>query len=104
MYGSEAVAEWLAANDWPREERYNDNFPDRAIVEHYEREWMHSYPLYLGDDTYAVLGGWHFPNADDDWYELLDEQLVVLTLHDSEPWVEAWRLRSGGFQVVQRIT
>ena len=35
--GSEAVAESLWANDWPRDERYNNNFRDRAIVEAYER-------------------------------------------------------------------
>jgi hypothetical protein len=102
--GSDVVGEWLAANDWPRDERYNDNFPDSAVVKEYEREWFKSYPLYRQDDTYAVLGGWHWPCADGDWYQLIDEQLVVLTIRDSEPWVESWRLRSGQFKVIQRIT
>jgi hypothetical protein len=104
VHGSSAIGEWLAANDWPRDERFNDNFPDRAVVEAYDRQWMKEYPLYRQDEPYAVLGGWHFPCADDDWYQLMDEQLLVLTVHDSEPWVEAWRLRSGQFKVVQRIT
>jgi hypothetical protein len=55
--GSDAVGEWLAANDWPRGERYNDNFPDRAVVEKYQREWLKEYPLYRHDNTYAALGG-----------------------------------------------
>jgi len=102
--GSSAVGEWLVVNDWPRDERYNDNFPESAVVKEYEREWFKGYPLYRQDDTYAVLGGWHWPCADDDWYQLMDSQLLVLTIHDSEPWVEAWRLGSGQLKVIQRIT
>ena len=102
--GSAAVGEWLAANDWPRDERYNANFRDRAIVNTYKRQWTKEYPLYRQDGTYAVLGGWHWPCADDDWHRMIDEQLMVLTVKDSEPWVEAWRLRSGLFKVIQRIT
>lgn len=102
--GSAAVGQWLAANDWPRDERYNDNFRDRAIVKAYERRWAEEYPLYRQDGTYAVLGGWHWPCTDDDWHQLMNEQLMVLTVKDSEPWVEAWRLRSGLFKVIQRIT
>ena len=104
MQGSDAVEKWLAANEWPRDERYNHNFPDGAIVEQYEQEWHRQYPLYRQDGIYAVLGGWHCPWADDDWYELMDEQLMVFTLHDSEPWIEAWRMRDGQFKVIQRIT
>jgi hypothetical protein len=42
--------------------------------------------------------------ADDDWHDLLDERLMVFTIRDSEPWVEAWRTRAGQFSVIQRIT
>ena len=34
----------------------------------------------------------------------LDDQLLVFTLRDSEPWVEAWRTKTGQFRVIQRIT
>ena len=102
--GSASIGEWLAANDWPCSERYNDNFRDHEVVDAYERQWMKEYPLYRSDETYAVLGGWHWPCADDDWHRLVDEQLMVLTVKDSEPWVEAWCLRSGQFKVIQRIT
>jgi hypothetical protein len=102
--GSDEIGTWLAVHDWPRVEWYNDNFPDRKIVSVYLRQWMSEYPLYLQDDAYAVLGGWHLPCADDDWYELIDDVLISLTLRDAEPWVEAWRLKSGEFKVIQRIT
>jgi hypothetical protein len=88
--GSPAVANWIG---------------DAAVAQEYERVWMTEFPLYFSSsDIYAVLGGWHFPWPDDDWADLIDERLMILTLHDSEPWVEAWHLRSGEFRVVQRTT
>ena len=102
--GSAAVGEWLRLHGWERTDRYNDNFKDAAVVREYERVWQRECPLYFESEIYAVLGGWHIPMTDDDWYELLDEQLIVFTIRDSEPWVEAWRTRTGQFKVVQRIT
>lgn len=103
--GADVVAQWLASPSWPRLEWYNDNFPDRDVVVPYERAWAESYPLYLRDACPdAVLGGWHWPCADHDWYQLIDEQLLVFTVADSEPWVEAWHLRSGQDRVIQRIS
>ncbi len=102
--GSEAVGEWIRSQGWDRTERYNDNFKDRDIVREYERTWTREFPLYFNSDVYAVLGGWHCPWADDDWHDLIDEQLMVFTIHDSEPWVEAWRTQTGQFRVIQRIT
>ena len=102
--GSEAIGAWIASHGWDRTDRYNDNFPDAAVVREYERVWQDEFPIYSELDIYAVLGGWHFPMADDDWHALLDDQLMVFTLRDSEPWVEAWRTKTGQFQVIQRIT
>jgi hypothetical protein len=102
--GSQAVGEWLASRGWDRGDRYADHFTDRAIVEPYEQMWMQEYPIYFESDIYAVLGGWHLPGPDDDWHDLLDAQLMVFTIRDSEPWVEAWRDRAGAFKVIQRIT
>lgn len=105
VYGSDAVGQWLTENDWPRNERYNDNFRNKEVTEAYQREWMENYPLYRQEnELYAMLGGWHFPCADDDWYDLLYHQLLILTVHDSEPWVEGWRTNAGEFKVIQRIT
>lgn len=102
--GSEAVGEWIRSHGWKRTDRYNDNFKDAAIVREYERVWQREFPIYLQSDIYAVLGGWHWPCADDDWHDLIDEQLMVLTIRDSEPWVEAWRTGTGQFKVIQRVT
>lgn len=102
--GSESVGEWIRSHGWNRTDRYNGNFKEAAIVREYERIWHREFPIYFESDIYAVLGGWHFPTADDDWHELLDEQLMVFTIRDSEPWVEAWRTRAGQFRVIQRIT
>lgn len=102
--GSEAVGEWLRACGWDRTQRYSGGFKDAAIAREYIRAWMAEFPLYFKSDIYAVLGGWHFPGPDDDWYDLVDESLVVLTVRDSEPWVEAWWTRTERFKVIQRIT
>ncbi|MGV3755298.1 MAG: hypothetical protein ACO1QS_07945 [Verrucomicrobiota bacterium] len=102
--GSEAVGEWIRSHGWQREWGYNDNFKSRDVVNEYETVWQTEFPIYFESDVYAVIGGWHFPTADDDWHELIDEQLMVLTIRDSEPWVEAWRTKSGQFKVIQRIT
>jgi hypothetical protein len=102
--GSEAVGEWIRSNGWERTDRYNDNFKDAAIVREYERIWMREFPLYSDSDVYAVLGGWHWPGADDDWHDLIDDELMVLTIRDSEPWIEAWRTKTDRFKVIQRIT
>ena len=102
--GSAAVGTWIGEHGWSRADRYNSTFGGRAVVEPYERLWFREYPIYGSPDIYAVLGGWHFPCADDDWHALIDETLMVVTLRDCEPWVEAWRTRAGGFKVIQRIT
>jgi hypothetical protein len=102
--GSEAVGEWIRSHGWERTDRYNDNFKDAAIVLEYQRLWQREFPIYFESDIHAVLGGWHLPMPDDDWHDLLDEQLMVFTIRDSEPWVEAWRTRTGQFGVIQRIT
>jgi hypothetical protein len=93
----------LEQNDWPRDERYNSNFRDHALVEKYEAIERQENPLFW-KDAYATLGGWHMGWADDDWHDLLDAKLLVHTYMDSEPWVEAWQLPSGGMKVIQRIT
>ncbi|HEV2330119.1 MAG TPA: hypothetical protein VGY56_15160 [Verrucomicrobiae bacterium] len=102
--GSEAVDEWLRANNWERGRRYNRNFKDKATVKAYGEIFFKEYPLYSKSDIYAMFDGWHFPGQDDDRADLIDGQLRVLTFRDSEPWVEAWRMKNGDFKVIQRIT
>ncbi len=102
--GSGIVEAWIKSHGWDRHERYNNNFKDKAVVDAYDDVHRQEYPLYFESDIYAMLGGWHWPGQDHDWHDLIDEQLMVLTLRDSEPWVEAWRTRAGKFKVIQRIT
>jgi len=102
--GSEAVGEWIRSHGWERTWGYNDNFRGRDLVREYDNVWKREFPLYFKSDIYAVLGGWHMPFYDDDWHDLIDDCLMVLTNSDPEPWVEAWRTRMGQFKVIQRIT
>lgn len=102
--GSDAIGEWIGSHGWDRVTRYNPNFGGHNIAERYLDAWTDEYPLYLTSDIYAVLGGWHMPFADDDWYDLIDQQQMVLTVRDSEPWVEAWRTRTDEFKIIQRIS
>ena len=102
--GSEKVNNWISSHGWDRTEPYNSNFKDAQIVEEYLNVWRQEFPLYFESDIYAVLGGWHWLGQDADWHDLIDEQLMVLTVRDSEPWVEAWRTRTSRFKVIQRIT
>lgn len=104
--GSEAVGEWIRSHGWGRSTRYNLNFTDtdRVVAPAYEGVWDREDPVFRDSQPYAVLGGWHRPGPDHDWHELIDEQLMIFTIRDSEPWVEAWRMRTGQFRVIQRIT
>lgn len=75
---------------------------------HEERAYAHAYaelcPLYRDAAPVAVVGGWHFPWPDGDWEDFASAALLVWTFRDAEPWVEAWALPDGRFQVCQRIT
>jgi len=101
--GSPAVEEWLAKNNWPKQERYNSNFSDRALVDQYEAVEHRENPLYW-NDAYATLGGWHMGWPEDDFHYLIESKLLVHTYRDSEPWVEAWQHRTGEFNVIRRTT
>lgn len=102
--GSDVVGEWIRRFGWERDIRYNDNFGDSDIVACYDQVRMKEFPIYFESDVYAILGGWHCPMADEDWHDLIHSTLMILTLRDSEPWVEAWFTHDGDFKVIQRIT
>jgi len=100
--GSARVEHWIKSHGWCREDWCN-HVPDLKMVREYTRIYMDECPVYR-EGPFAALGGWHGPGPDDDWHSLIDDQLLVWTFEDSEPRVEAWRLRSGEFRVIQRIT
>lgn len=100
--GSVAVDSWLQTFGVKRGDRFLSSLPDQAIKD-YDAVWTKE-SAYSGADVFAVLGGWHMTWPDDDFNELLEDQLLAWTLQDSEPWVELWHTKSGQFRVIQRIT
>ena len=102
--GGERVQHWLERNHWAKCQRYSEGFPSQELAESYITSWASEWPLYQCRTAYAILDGWHHPGPDQDWFELIDSRLLAWTLRDAEPWVEAWLLPSGRFQVIQRIT
>jgi hypothetical protein len=101
-YGSAAVAEWLTRIGWDPDWGYDGNFPDAEAADVYTEAQRVNLPID-GETVFAVLGGWHVPWPDGDWLELVEHPLVVLTLAESEPWVEAFNMGQG-FRVIQRIS
>jgi hypothetical protein len=102
LYGSPAVREWLARIEWQPDWGWNGNFPDAEVADAYIESQRVNLPLD-GESVFAVLGGWHVPWPDGDWLELVNRPLVVLTLAEAEPWVEAFNM-GGRFQVIQRVS
>lgn len=103
--GSDEVGVWLAANEWPRTERYNPNFRDAALVNEYEKVWFSEHPIFNSNsEVFAMTGGWHLPGQARDWHDLVSAKLLITTLRDSEPWVEAFQMPDGSYQVLQRTT
>lgn len=101
--GDERVQAWRDANGWGPDDAYNDNFPDRAIVDGYQRVMYEEWPFYRSEDPpHVQLGGWHMPWPEDDVFDVT-RRLAVWTIAESEPWVEAFAA-GDGFEVVQRVT
>jgi hypothetical protein len=101
LLGPLSVKQWLASLDWPEDEPFNGNFPD-PVAEAYLRTWEHNFPVYRSD-LIGVIGGWHLPWPDGDWYERLEDTLLVWTVAEAEPWIEVW-LHAGALHAESRIT
>ncbi len=101
LQGGNEIGDWLQQNNWDRTWGYNDNFSDSALVAEYEAWWQSQHPFYTGEG-FAILGGWHFVWPDDDWHELINDELVIWTL-TGEPWIEVWS-RGGVYRVVERLS
>jgi hypothetical protein len=101
LRGNKAIGDFVIGNGWERTEPFNDNFPS-SIPSQYERLWQGNCPLYASG-TVAVMGGWHFPWPDGDWYERETRELVLWVLEGAEPWVEVFN-EEGQYIVKQRVT
>ena len=101
LRGSPAVGAWLAEIGWQPDWGWNGNFPQAEVADAYHEALRANLPL--DGDVFAVLGGWNVPWPDGDWAELAELPLVVLTLAESEPWVEVFNTPDG-FRVIQRVS
>ena len=78
-------------------------------VKDYLRAMRRRHPFSAADGTYAMLGGWswcfNWCYGIDEAYpwHLLELPLVVLTLEDSEPWIEVFDAGQR-FEAYSRIT
>ena len=100
-FGSDAVARFLREHDWPRDEPFNENFPDPTPTA-YERVWQANCPLYQSGIS-LVSGGWHMAWPDGDWPDFVDHELFAWTLRDAEPWIEVF-CKNEVYVVKHRVT
>jgi hypothetical protein len=89
LLGGKQIQDWLRGNGWQRDWGYNSNFPDSAPVEQYQKTFQAEHPFFHEEETFAMLGGWNLP-FDDDWAELVKKPLLLLTIRESEPWLEVY--------------
>lgn len=99
--GSAEVGAFIERQGWTRDDPYNDNFPHPAGAA-YERRWQQNCPLYRGEHD-VIVGGWPMPWPDDEGPGLIEHELILWTLRNSEPWVEVFHI-NGNYVVKQRIT
>jgi hypothetical protein len=101
-FGSEPIQTWLAANEWNPDWGYNDNFADSGPVETYLKAFQSEHPFFHDEEFYSMLGGWSMC-FDEDWATLVAKPLLLLTIRDSEPWLEVYE---GGNELLgfSRIT
>ena len=102
LYGSPMFREWFGQMGWGEDLDRNGPLLDREIENAYVEAQRENLPID-GEHVFAVLGGWHVPWPDGDWLELVDHPLAVMTLADSEPWVEVFDM-GDSFQVIQRVS
>jgi hypothetical protein len=103
--GSKLVSTWLKQLGWKRKDRPGRNFPGWNLIEEYQDIWMRQHPVFHdAQDIYAITGGWHMPTQWHDWHRLTKSKLLVTTVRDSEPWVEAFQMPNGSYKVIQRST
>ncbi len=99
LFGSSAVAAWLAELGWPRDEPFAPEFPD-SLGARYDAYYLEQYP-HGQPDARAVLGGWHNFWPDGDWYQL-NEYVPALCARQEENWIEVY-YREGQWLVVPRL-
>lgn len=102
LYGSEKVEAWLSEQNLKRTDY---DALQGEIVKRYKEYWSERspYSTIMGEEFFAVMGGWHIHWPDDDFYMPKEMELVVWTFRDAEPYVEVWSRRPN-FILKFRIT
>ncbi len=88
-FGRKPIQTWLAANDWNAEWGYNSDFLDAGPVEEYLSALRAEHPFFHDEEFYAMFGGWSVC-FDENWAKLVEKPLLLLTIRDSEPWLEVY--------------
>ncbi|WP_054533235.1 hypothetical protein [Herpetosiphon geysericola] len=102
-FGSATIQQWIDSFRDHQGWIGADDVADRELVDGYETLYQAQHPLYR-DDAVASLGGWHMVWPDGDWNELLQQQLVLCTYAEAEPWLEVWRTQTGQLHVRERFS
>jgi len=101
-FGSPRIREWAELH-WDPERGY-----DRSPVKEYLRVLRREHPFPYGT-AHALMGGWSWffgwcYGMDEEYpWHLFDQALAVLTLEDSEPWIEVFD-DGAAFTAVSRVT
>lgn len=90
LYNASAkIKQWLKERGWnPKSGDSPGAYADKDIVEPYRQLFFREHPVYT-EAGLAMFGGWSI-DFDDDWLKWSKKPLVVLTVADSEPWVEVF--------------
>jgi len=111
-FGSKSIQDWLLANIAdPNQVNDRESFDEesRGTLEAYDEVLRAEHPLHNDTDCFAMLGGW---SACFTWcygydeiypWHVFEKELVVLTIADSEPWIEVFDDGSE-FETFSRIT
>lgn len=112
-FGPKPIQDWLAANSIDPEHGTNPqafgaaNMP--ALIA-YDKVMQAEHPFYGQVDCHAMLGGWSMAflwcyGMDEPYpWHVFDLPLVVLTIADSEPWLEVYDNGGKSFTTFSRIT
>lgn len=90
-FGSNKVKGWLKATSWNPNTGY-----ERSPVKEYLKLVHRQHPFSSQDGAYALLGGWSWCfnwcyGIDEEYpWHLMQKALVVLTIAESEPWIEVF--------------
>lgn len=90
-FGSKKIEDWLKAVSWNPNTGY-----EQSPVKEYLKLVHSVHPFMTHDGAYAMLGGWSWCftwcyGIDEEYpWDVFQKPLVVLTLAESEPWLEVF--------------